>query len=96
MGQGKYSPNLPTSGEDFSYFNRNCYGQLPPEYDHSAGEYDEKLHYDDYDPEGYDHYGYSAFDESDNYVGPGNGVDRNGVTEFRYMMMSEDEYSAYF
>lgn len=92
MGQGKYSPNCPNTDKGWEFFNRNCYGQIPPEYDHAAGEYDEKLHFGDYDPDGYDSYGYSAFDEDGNYVGVGNGVDRNGYTEFEYMCMSYEEF----
>ncbi len=92
MGKGKYSPNLPTADKDWDYFDRNCYGQIPPAYDYNAGEYDEKLHFASYDPEGYDSYGYSAFDADGNYVGIGNGVDRNGYTEFEYMSMSDDEF----
>ena len=44
--------------------------------------------YGNYDPEGFDMYGYSAFDEDGNYVGSGSGVDRAGYTEDDYLMDS--------
>lgn len=90
MSQGKYSPNLPNSGP----FIYNCHGQIPPQF-FSKEEYDEKVHFANYDSSGYDMYGYSCFDSNGNYVGTGRGVDRNGKTELEYMSMSEDEFLDY-
>jgi hypothetical protein len=92
MSRGKYSPNLPYSKE----YIYNCHG-FPPapwskEIADSGAEYFEETMFADYDDEGYDSYGYSAFDSDGNYVGPGNGVDRNGYTEMEYLCMSNDEW----
>lgn len=94
MSKGKYSPNYPRhlQNKDWSYFNRNADGELPPHYDHAAGEYIERWHFSNYDPDGYDMYGYSAFDMHGTYVGPGKGVDRNGYTEQEYLVMTDEEF----
>ncbi len=101
MSTGKYSPLCPHAAErDYSAFVYNCYGELPPAYDHAAGEYNQKLHYDNYDSEGFDSYGYSCFDEDGNYVGCGDGIDRYGYTEMDYLKDSANGgdlyYSGYF
>ena len=95
MSRGKYSPNLPW-GKEFTY---NCYGKVPAEWSMEIAEgvvYDEKTMFDNYDDEGFDRYGYSAFDSDGNYVGSGSGVDRNGCTEMEYMCMSDDEWESFF
>jgi len=92
MSRGKYSPNLPKNKE----FIYNCYGREPAEWSKEVADsgvaYDELTMFDDYDDEGYDYYGYSAFDAVGNYIGPGNGVDRNGYTELEYLMMDDDQW----
>jgi hypothetical protein len=93
MSRGKYSPNLPTHKLSHSDFKYNCYGKEPEPwtqeiYD-SGVQYDEKTMYDSYDAEGYDSYGYSAFDANGNFVGSGNGVDRNGFTEMDYLTLQD-------
>lgn len=92
MSQGKYSPCLPTHMKGFEYFDRNADGDIPPNYDPTKDTYDERVHFGDYDPEGFDRYGYSAFDASGAFVGLGNGVDRLGHTEMEYLEMSVDEF----
>ncbi len=92
MSQGKYSPRTPNANKGWDFFNRNCYGQIPPDYTVGVDEYDEKLHFADYDDEGFDRYGYSAFDADRNYVGVGNGIDRLGYTEFDYITMDPDDF----
>ena len=88
MSQGKYSPNLPNRNEeDFIY---NCYGKLPTPC--SKDQYDEKTMFPNYDSEGFDRYGYSCFDSNGNYVGIGCGVDRNGYTEFQYLVMTPEQF----
>jgi hypothetical protein len=47
--------------------------------------YDIKTMFGDYDEDGYDRYGYSTFDSDGNYVGGGNGIDREGYTELDYL-----------
>lgn len=96
MSRGKYSPTVNYSqglsnNSDFSF---NCYGQPPVAWPAERVEYDEKTMFGNYDRDGYDRYGYSAFDRDGNYVGIGNGVDRNGYTEFEYLSMSSDEFFA--
>jgi len=98
MSKGKYSPrcphirprgawNAPVDEYEFKY---NCYGKIPEPY--TAEEYNDKLHYADYDDEGFDRYGYSAFDENGEFIGHGQGIDRLGYTEFEYMCMSDDRF----
>jgi hypothetical protein len=86
MSQGKYSPNLP-KGKVHCF---NCYGKEPVPY---VGPYDEKTMFDHYDDEGFDSYGYSAFDANGEYVGVGNGVDRNGYTEDEYLVMDPETFA---
>lgn len=88
MSRGKYSPNY-VRNKEYIY---NCYGELPAPYNLETDTYDEKIHFADYDDEGYDSYGYSAFDTDRNYVGIGQGIDRNGYTEDQYMSMTDDEW----
>lgn len=45
-----------------------------------------------YDHEGFDSYGYSAFNSEGKYVGIGQGIDRNGFSENDYLAMSDDEF----
>ena len=94
MSRGKYSPNCPYANKGFEFFDRNALGEIPPAYDHVAGEYEERLHFADYDPDGYDSYGYSAFDSDGDFVGMGSGIDRNGYTEMDYLCMDDDEFEA--
>ena len=87
MSTGKYSPICPHANEPgWDVFKFNCYGELPAEY--SKEHYDEKTMFDDYDDEGFDCYGYSAFDADGNYVGFCNGIDRAGYTEMDYLQAS--------
>ena len=97
MGTGKYSPLCPHAADrDYSAFVYNCYGELPPAYDHSAGEYNTKLHFADYDDEGFDSYGYSCFDIDGNYVDLGGGIDRYGYTEMDYLTDSANGGDLYY
>ena len=84
MSVGKYSPNCPHANSNYE-FKYNCYKQIPPEYKAGVDVYDDKIHGSDYDSEGFDRYGYSAFDEDGNFVGHGQGVDREGMTEDDYL-----------
>lgn len=85
MSFGKYSPYCVGDGP----FDRNAYGNIPPE--RKKGDlYDEKIHFANYDKEGYDSYGYSAFDAEGQYIAIGRGVDRAGVTEDEYMFQGPD------
>lgn len=98
MSTGKYSPLCPHANEpDWSAYSYNCYGETPPDYGHDAGEYNQKLHFADYDDEGFDMYGYSAFDSEGNYVGIGcNGIDRYGYTEMDYLTGGDLYYDGNF
>jgi hypothetical protein len=97
MSTGKYSPLCPHANEkDWRSFVYNCYGETPPAYDHAAGEYNEKLHFDNYDDEGFDSYGYSSFDADGEYVGCGKGIDRYGYTENDYLHDSVNGGDLYY
>lgn len=85
MSRGKYSPTAKGNGP----FTFNCYGQEPAPW---SADYDEKTMFGNYDSEGYDSYGYSAFDDEGNYAGIGSGVDRNGYTEMDYLCMDLEEF----
>lgn len=87
MSRGKYSPCLPILDEEG--FTFNCYGDLPAPWVGGDG-YNEKTMFPNYNSQGYDRYGYSAFDANGEYVGVGRGVDRLGYTELEYMSMSDE------
>jgi len=94
MSKGKYSPtciSLECKPREFIY---NALKQIPPEFTPGTGEYDTKIHFPNYDEDGYDSYGYSAFNANGEYVGIGSGVDRNGLTEWDYLAMSDDEFDS--
>ena len=97
MSRGKYSPTVRV--KDHGEYRFNCLGQEPAPWNPSNWNtgplFDEQTMFSNYDSEGYDSYGYSAFDGEGKYVGPGNGVDRNGITEHEYLCMSDDEFSQY-
>ena len=54
--------------------------------------YDELTMFANYDDEGFDSYGYSAFDRFGTYSGIGGGVDRNGYTEYEYLFMTDEKW----
>lgn len=93
MSKGKYSPSLTRAmiaARDENTFIYNCKGEIAPtEWD----EYDDIIHFGDYDSEGFDHYGYSAWLEDGRFAGHGNGIDRYGYTEMEYLEMSDDEFN---
>jgi hypothetical protein len=96
MSKGKYSPTVYSRNDKDEQFDKNCYGQTPAVWSQEVADsgvvYDEKTMFGDYDAEGFDSYGYSAFDKAGNYVGIGSGVDRNGYRETDYQVMSDDEF----
>lgn len=89
MSQGKYSPWCYRNRQVVEY-DKNAYGEIPVAWDHEN--YSEKLMFADYDSQGFDSYGYSAFDIDGNYVGIGSGIDRYGRTEYEYLCMDPDDY----
>lgn len=100
MAIGKYSPIYPhsnKSGEDI--FKFNCYGEVPAEWNQAVAdsgvEYDQKTMFGGYDDEGFDMYGYSAFDKTGKYVGIGEGIDRAGYTELDYLTDSVEDGNLY-
>lgn len=92
MGRGKYSPVCPNRPNGYEY-KYNCFGQEPEEWTqemYDAGEtYNAKTMFGDYDEDGYDRYGYSAFDVDGNFVGHGEGVDMDGYTEMDYLTLQD-------
>jgi hypothetical protein len=91
MSRGKYSPSLPTSNKGYEFFDRNAKGEIPAEYTGDISTFNEEIHFSNYDPEGFDSYGYSAYDSDGKFVGAGNGVDRLGNTEMDYLINFTDE-----
>lgn len=90
MSRGKYSPWCYNNRQKDTEYIYNCYGEVPAIWD--KDNYDEKLMFENYDSEGFDSYGYSAFDEDGKYVGIGSGIDRYGYTENDYLSMSDDKF----
>ena len=96
MSKGKYSPALTRkmiAAWDDDTFSYNADKQIPP-LTWEPGEYSTRVHFANYDKDGFDSYGYSAFDKNGNYVGIGDGVDRYGYTEMDYLDMSDDEFES--
>jgi hypothetical protein len=93
MSRGKYSILAYKHWPDGYKYKYNCYGQEPATWNQEVYDsgipYDEKTMFDGYDEEGYDRYGYSAFDADGNYVGIGDGVDRAGYTESDYLTLQD-------
>lgn len=89
MSQGKYSPWCYRNRQVVEY-DKNAYGEDTIDVD--VFDYNELLMFANYDSQGFDTYGYSAFDIDGNYVGIGSGIDRYGRTEYEYLCMDADEY----
>lgn len=103
MSRGKYSVLAYKEWPKDYEFKYNCYGKEPEpwtaELKESGVIFDTKTMFGNYDEEGYDSYGYSAFDEDGEYVGIGDGIDRAGYTEMDYLTLqdlSEDEREEYY
>jgi hypothetical protein len=77
-------------------FILNCYGEpevgCSVEINNSGIGYDEKTMTGWHDSEGFDGYGYSAFDGEGEYVGIGVGIDRAGYTEMDYLAMDSADF----
>jgi hypothetical protein len=91
MSRGKYSPTVYYRKSPEEGYIYNAKGEIPPS-TWADGEYSTEIHFVDYDSEGFDRYGYSAYDSEGNYVDIGRGVDRNGCTENDYLCMSAEEF----
>jgi hypothetical protein len=93
MSRAKYSPALTAKlinrGPDAYIFNVN--GDIAPDYDVNTP-YDSLVHFGNYVSDGFDSYGYSAFSETGEFVGHGDGVDRNGYSESDYGQMTESDF----
>ena len=89
MSQGKYSPWCYRNRQVVEY-DKNAYGEDTIDVD--VFNYNEMLMFANYDSQGFDSYGYSAFDIDGNYVGIGSGIDRYGRTEYEYLCMDPDDY----
>jgi hypothetical protein len=94
--QGKYSPNIPRSSKNKSHkdFIFNALGEVPQRNIFDSP-YVQEIMFGDYDEEGFDSYGYSAYDKNGKYVGNGEGIDRNGITETEYLLMEPQEFYLY-
>lgn len=93
MSRGKYSVLAYKEWPKGYEFKYNCYGKEPAPWTKEmidAGEaFDDKTMFGNYDEEGFDHYGYSSFDEDGTFVGHGDGVDRAGYTEYDYLTLQD-------
>ena len=78
-----------SQGKDSGPFIYNAKGQIP----NPMFEYTTETHFADYDRDGFDSYGYSAYDKDGKYVGICAGVDRLGNTENDYLVMDADEFA---
>lgn len=103
MSRGKYSVRAYKHWPNNYEYKYNCDGKIPEPWTKEmidAGMiFKSRVHFGNYDEEGYDSYGYSAYDAEGNYVGDGNGVDRAGYTEMDYLTLSdltEDERETFY
>jgi hypothetical protein len=87
MGTGKYSPTTPHCNKGFEFFKFNCYGETPIPFEDDNTD-NRILSFAGYDNEGFDSYGYSAFNIDGDFVGHGMGIDRHGHTEDDYLLDS--------
>jgi hypothetical protein len=100
MARGKYSVLAHKKWSDGYEFKFNAYGKKPEPWTYgqldSRQEYNPLTMFPMYDEEGYDRYGYSAFDREGNYVGDGEGVDRAGWTEEDYLLNRDGGGEAHY
>lgn len=90
---GKYSVLAYKHWPDDYEYGFNAYGKEPEDWNpevQNRSEYNSIAMFPNYDEEGYDSYGYSAFDKNGDFVGHGEGVDRAGYTESDYMARNRD------
>lgn len=92
MSRGKYSPWCYGSDQSSIDYAFNCYGEVPVDW--NKEDYDEKTMCSHYDSDGFDRYGYSAFDIDGNYIGVGQGIDRYGYMENEYLCMTDDKFES--
>ena len=71
----------------------NADKQIPPEFINGRDIYDQRVHFGDYDSDGFDRYGYSAFLKDGTFIGLGQGIDRAGITEDEYLAMTDEEFN---
>lgn len=92
MAKNKFSPAC--KNQPRSAYIYNAFGEVPVF--RASGEiFNEKIHYGIYDVDGYDRYGYSAWNKDGTYAGDGRGIDRNGYTEDQYLCMADDEFNSF-
>ena len=91
MSQGKYSPALTRQMIENGDYRYNADKQIAPDYK-VGDEFCPRLYSGSYDENGFDRYGYSAFDIDGNFVGEGYGVDLWGYTEDEYSYMSYEDF----
>lgn len=93
MSRGKYSVLAYKEWPKGYEFKYNCYGKEPEPWTKEmidAGmTFNDKTMFGNYDEEGYDSYGYSAFDEDGEFVGHGDGIDRACYTEHDYLTLRD-------
>jgi hypothetical protein len=99
MSKGKYSPTMYKLDTSKTVYDKNCFGKKATKWSKDLAEkgvqFDEKTMFENYDSEGFDSYGYSAFSSDGEYLGIGSGVDRLGHTEFEYLCMSDEEFEKF-
>ena len=93
MSRGKYSSWCYRNKQSDTSYEFNCYGEVPVEWNKER--YDERTMFANYDSDGFDGYGYSAFDIDGIYVGIGSGIDRYGYTENEYLCMDHDDFDSF-
>lgn len=88
MSRGKYSVLAYKRWPAEYEYKYNCYGEEPEQWK-PAPYYNSLTMFDNYDEDGYDKYGYSAFDLEGNFTGHGDGIDRAGYTEMDYLTLQD-------
>lgn len=92
MSKGKYSPTVYAHKHqgDYTQYKYNAKGEMPVQFDRDR--YNEETMFVNYNSEGFDSYGYSAYSQDGTFVGSGYGIDRNGYTENDYQNMSDEAF----
>jgi hypothetical protein len=92
MSQGKYSPRCPYANIKGYEYKYNARKEIPQDVPADSADYNQENDFADYDEDGFDRYGYSAYNRDGDFVGFGGGVDRLGYSEMDYLSMSAEEF----
>ena len=93
MSKGKYSPCVKSGENTLEDFRFNAKGEVPVEYVPGTMDWNHEIMSDGYDKDGFDSYGYSAYNKDGCCSGMMSGIDKAGYTEEDYQSMTDDEFN---